>query len=214
MIVEPFEKYWLDYDAWYDRHRELYYSELMAVELASRGVLRPWLEIGVGTGRFAAPLRIDIGVDPSDAMLRVAASRGVRVVKACGEDLPFQDSSFGGVFMIVTLCFLNDPIKALREAHRVLTLRGKLILGFVPADSAWGRYYAELGREGHKFYKYAKFYAVCEIEDLLRATGFKPELYISTLIKNKPGSLEVLEDPVVGLKREAGFVVLRAKKAT
>jgi ubiquinone/menaquinone biosynthesis C-methylase UbiE len=214
MVVEPFEKYWLDYDAWYDRHRELYYSELKAVELASRGVPRPWLEIGVGTGRFAAPLRVDVGVDPSDAMLKVAASRGVRVVKARGEELPFQDSSFGGVFMIVTLCFLDDPVKALREVRRVLAPRGRLVLGFVPADSAWGRHYAELGRGGHKFYKYARFYTVGEVEGLLEAAGFEPELYISTLIKNKPGSPEVLEDPVVGLKREAGFVVLRAKKAT
>jgi len=214
MVVEPFEKYWLDYDAWYDRHRELYYSELMAVELASRGVPRPWLEIGVGTGRFAAPLRVDVGVDPSDAVLKVAMSRGVRVVKARGEELPFQDSSFGGVFMIVTLCFLDDPVKALREAHRVLAPRGRLVLGFVPADSAWGRHYAELGRGGHKFYKYARFYTVSEVEGLLRAAGFEPELYISTLIKNKPGSPEVLEDPVVGLKREAGFVALRARKAT
>jgi len=44
-------------------------------------VLLPWqglgLEIGVGTGRFAAPLGIKVGVDPSMAMLAYAAERGV-----------------------------------------------------------------------------------------------------------------------------------------
>jgi len=144
MIIQPFDEYWRDYDEWYEKHRELYFSELKAVELASRGVPRPWLEVGVGTGRFAAPLGAEAGVDPSDAMLKIASSRGLWVVKAPGESLPFPDVSFGGVFMIVTLCFLDNPVQALREAHRVLTPSGRLILGFVPADSTWGLFYREL----------------------------------------------------------------------
>ncbi|NAZ11175.1 MAG: hypothetical protein GU361_00375 [Desulfurococcales archaeon] len=84
MVIQPFEKYWSDYDEWYEKHRELCLSELKAVEIASRGIPRPWLEVGVGTGRFAVPLGIDIGVDPSDAMLAIAARRGLRTVKARG----------------------------------------------------------------------------------------------------------------------------------
>jgi len=137
MVIQPFEEYWREYDEWYDKHRVLYYSELMAVELASHSVPRPWLEIGVGTGRFAAPLRIDVGVDPSEAMLKAALSRGLHVVKAYAERLPFLDSSFDGVFIIYTICFLDDPVQALREVSRVLADHGKLVLGFISADSDW-----------------------------------------------------------------------------
>jgi len=54
MVIQPFEEYWRDYDEWYEKHRDLYLSELKAVETASHGIPRPWLEVGVGTGRFAA----------------------------------------------------------------------------------------------------------------------------------------------------------------
>lgn len=213
MVIQPFEEYWRDYDEWYEKHRDLYLSELKAVETASHGVPRPWLEVGVGTGRFAAPLSIDIGVDPSDSMLCIASSRGLKTVKASGENLPFPDGSFGGVFIIVTLCFLDNPVQALREANRVMTPNGRLVLGLVPADSTWGRYYLELAKRGHKFYKYAKFYTVNQAEELLETTGFKPELYVSTLVRNKPGMPETLEEPIIGLHEDAGFVVIRARKS-
>ena len=213
MVIQPFEEHWREYDEWYDKHRALYYSELVAVELASRGVPRPWLEVGVGTGRFATPLRVDVGVDPSEAMLRVAASRGLHVIRAYGEELPFPDKSFGGVLIIYTICFLDNPFQALREAFRVLANHGKLVLGFIPSDSDWSQFYKELAIKEHRFFKYAKFYTTFQVEELLRKAGFEPELYISTLIANKPGLLEVYEDPFIGLKRSAGFVVIRAQKA-
>jgi len=213
MVIQPFEEYWRDYDEWYEEHRDLYLSELKAVEIASRGIPRPWLEVGVGTGRFATPLGIDIGVDPSDSMLSIAASRGLKTVKASGENLPFPSGSFGGVFIIVTLCFLDNPVQALREANRVLAPAGRLILGFVPADSTWGHYYLELAKRGHKFYKYAKFYTVNQVEELLGTTGFNPELYVSTLVRNKPGKPETLEEPLISLHEDAGFIVIRARKS-
>lgn len=210
--MEPFYEYWADYDRWFDKHRELYLSELAALELASRGVPRPWLEVGVGNGRFAEPLGVDVGVDPAEPMLRTAASRGLEVVGAVGEGLPFRDGSFGGVFLIVTLCFLENPLLALSEAFRVLKSGGRLVLGFIPLDSPWGQLYSELAKRGHRFYSYARLYRVEEVEELVRATGFKPELYVSTLRRSRPGAAEVLEEPSLGVWEGAGFVVLRALK--
>jgi SAM-dependent methyltransferase len=67
------------YEAWFARHPAAYVSELLAlrpfVPLAGRG-----LEIGVGTGRFAAPLGVAVGLDPSPAMLAQAR----RVLKPGG----------------------------------------------------------------------------------------------------------------------------------
>jgi len=87
------------------------------------------------------------------------------------------------------------------------------VLGFIPADSDWGQFYKELAIKGHRFFKYAKFYTTSRVKELLKEARFKPELYISTLILNKPRLLEVYEDPFIGLKRGAGFVVIRAQKA-
>jgi ubiquinone/menaquinone biosynthesis C-methylase UbiE len=213
MVIQPFEKCWSDYDEWYEKHRELYLSELKAVEIASRGIPRPWLEVGVGTGRFAVPLGIDTGVDPSDAMLAIVARRGLRTVKARGENLPFPSGSFGGVFIIITLCFLDNPVQALHEASRVLTPTGRLVLGFVPADSTWGYYYRELAKRGHKFYKYANLYTFNQVEELLETTEFESELYVSTLVRNKTGTPEILEEPIIGLHDDAGFIVILAHKS-
>jgi ubiquinone/menaquinone biosynthesis C-methylase UbiE len=48
----------------------------------------------VGTGRFAGPSGIAVGLDPSDAMLVRAAARGIETTKGIAEALPFPDSSF------------------------------------------------------------------------------------------------------------------------
>ena len=64
----PFNAHHKRYEAWFTHHQAAYHSELLAVR-----ALLPWqglgLEIGVGTGRFAGPLGIKVGVDPSNAML-------------------------------------------------------------------------------------------------------------------------------------------------
>jgi ubiquinone/menaquinone biosynthesis C-methylase UbiE len=83
-----FDKYYEKYDAWYDKNRFVYLSELEAIKrvLPKEG---KGLEIGVGTGRFAAPLDITMGIDPSRNMLSIAEHRGVNARWGFGEDLPF-----------------------------------------------------------------------------------------------------------------------------
>jgi diaminopimelate epimerase len=62
--VEPFEKYTSQYEDWFERNKFLYESELAAIreQLPERG---KGIEIGVGSGRFAAPLGIKLGIEPS-----------------------------------------------------------------------------------------------------------------------------------------------------
>ena len=114
------------YDAWYDspKGRAIFGDELAALQPLFDDVRGSRLEVGVGTGRFAAALGIGFGIDPAVAALRLAAGRGVRVVAARGEELPFPDASFGAVLFMVTLCFVQDPLAALREARRVLRPEG------------------------------------------------------------------------------------------
>ena len=88
----PFEAHHRRYDDWFVRHAAAYQSELLAVR-----ALLPWrglgLAIGVGTGRFAAPLGVQIGIDPAHEVLDYAANRGILTVQAIAEALPFSHSS-------------------------------------------------------------------------------------------------------------------------
>lgn len=152
---EAFEKNAEKYDAWFDENRFSYRSELQAVrELlpqSGNGV-----EVGVGSGRFAAPLGIKLGVDPSGKMGEIARKRGVKVIEGVAESLPFPDLHFDFVLMVATICFLDDIEAAFKEASRVLKPGGCLIIGFIDAESPIGRSYQERMDES-TFYKDARF---------------------------------------------------------
>jgi SAM-dependent methyltransferase len=82
------------------------------------------LEVGVGTGRIAAPLGdrtfTVTGVDASRAMLRKAWAKGVRrLARGNAYRLPFSDGAFDGALFVHVLHLLDDPRTALAEAQRV-----------------------------------------------------------------------------------------------
>ncbi len=169
MIVEIFDRFAERYDSWYDRNREWFLKE---VELIRRvaGKFELGLEVGVGTGRFAKELGIRYGIDLADAMLKLAKSRGIEVIKADAKNLPFKDKSFDLVLFAFTLCFLEEPLEALKEARRV----GKsIVVCGVPADSKLGKEYSQ--RKDSPFYANAKLYSSDEIVKMLENAGFKIE---------------------------------------
>src|SRR5450830_760673 len=107
-----------EYDNWFDNNQEIYQSELLALK-QSVPIDKIGLEIGVGTGRFAVPLGVRIGVDPSEAMSSIARQRCVKVIKGFADSLPFKDKSFDFVLFVTTICFLDDIYQALKEVYRV-----------------------------------------------------------------------------------------------
>jgi SAM-dependent methyltransferase len=145
----PFEAHSGRYDKWYVHHEAAYQSELLAV----RAVL-PWeglgLEIGVGTGRFAAPLGVEIGLEPASAMLSRARQRQITVIQGVGEVLPFADETFDYVLMVVVLSFLDDAEAALAEIRRILKPEGALVIGFIDHGCPTGRRY--LARHARKIF--------------------------------------------------------------
>ena len=50
-------------------------------------------KIGVGSGHFAAPLGISIGVEPAPRMAEQARHRGIEVLDGISEALPYDDAS-------------------------------------------------------------------------------------------------------------------------
>jgi SAM-dependent methyltransferase len=206
--IEPFEKHPLQYEQWFDRHKFAYESELQAIRklLPQHG---NGLEIGIGSGRFAAPLGIKLGLEPSSKMMEIAQARGIEVIGGVGESLPFRDSQFDFATMVTTICFLDDVEVAFSEAYRILKPGGCLIIGFIDKDSSIGQLYQQHKNE-NVFYRVATFYSVDEVVSHLKIAGFKVFNFAQTIFHSL-AEIKGIE-PVREGYGEGSFVVVRAVK--
>ena len=210
--IRAFDSLAWAYDAWFEEEgRFIFASEVEALRQALPLLPKPWIEVGVGSGRFAQALGIDIGLDPSSKLLEMARNRGISVFLGRGEEMPFQNSVFGTAFFVVTLCFVDSPRKILGEAARLLKSQRKVVLGLVLKESPWGQLYQREKETGHRFYKHATFYSYAEVEIFLIQTGFLIEKVIATLFQN-PGEVYHIESPQQGFFQSAGFTVVLASK--
>jgi SAM-dependent methyltransferase len=201
-----------EYDAWFEQEGKLIFDiEVRAFQEVLPLLPRPWLEVGVGSGRFAQALKIETGIDPSARLLELAKKRGITGFLARGEEGVFDAGTFGTVFLIVTLCFVDSPLDVLREARRILKEDGKVVLGLVLQDSPWGKFYLKKKEEGHRFYQHATFYSYQAVSDLLERSGFIIERVLSTLFQ-KPGAVTEMESPLGKFHRGAGFTIVIARK--
>ena len=208
MTSQGFEQHVDRYDEWFERNRAVYESELRAVASLLPGA-GTRIEIGVGTGRFAARLGIAVGVEPSATMGAVACRRGIEIVQAAAECLPLADATFDVALMVTTLCFLDDARLAFREAHRVLRQDGSLVVGFIDRDSPLGREY-EAKKADSVFYRDARFYSVTEVVDLMDSTGFQDLAWVQTLFHDV-ASLRTADSVRPGYG-QGSFVVVRGTK--
>ena len=206
--IEPFEKHTSEYEAWFENYRFVYESELKAIEekLPKNG---EGLEVGVGSGRFAAPLGIRLGVDPSSKMRELARSRGVAAIDGVAEKLPFDDCRFHFVLMVTTICFLDDIKAAFKETFRILKPDGHLIIGFIDKDSPVGISY-EQHKNKSLFFKAANFYSVDEVASNLKEAGFKSLEFTQTIFR----ALSEIKtpEPIKEGCGEGSFVVVKALK--
>jgi SAM-dependent methyltransferase len=209
--ADLFERLAAKYDAWYDgpAGAAVFPSEVACLAPLLRGLPRPWAEIGVGSGRFAAALGVDVGLDPAAAPLALARSRGIRVVRGVGEHLPFQAGAFGAVLIVVTACFADDPAALLAEARRVVRQDGAVVLGEVFAESPWGRFYRQQAARGHPFYSAAHFLTRGQALGLLAGAGLQLQAARSTLYQ-PPADSPQPESARDGETPAAGFVCWRA----
>ncbi len=201
------------YDAWFDRPegRILFENELQAVRLCWRAGDRPALEIGTGTGRWAEALDIEYWLDPAPSALRRARQRGILVTQGRGEHLPFTDACFGGILIVTTLCFADDPAAMLREAARVLHPEGHLLIGVIPENSAWGEQYLRKQSGGHPFFRTARFITIGRLKTMLQDAALRPVAYSSTLVQSRPGTPRP-EQARTELVPGAGFFCVLASK--
>ena len=206
--IESFENYSLKYDEWFDNNRFIYESELQAVkELLPKG--KNGIEVGVGSGRFAAPLGIKLGIDPSRKMGKIAEQRGIKFFEGVAESLPFPDSHFDFILMVNVICFLDDIKKAFKEAYRVLKPRGYLLIGFIDVDSPLGKLYEKHKNES-TFYKDATFFSVKKVVSLMKKAHFEDFQFRQTLFKPLDKITEV--ESVKKGYGEGSFIVIRGAK--
>ena len=210
--ISPFDNLALEYDAWFDEEGKLIFDiEVQAFKQILDYLPKPWLEVGVGSGRFAQALGIETGIDPSIKLAEMARRRGITTFLGQGEQELFDEESFGTVFLIVTLCFLDLPLEVLKEVNRILMPGGKVVFGLVLKESPWGQFYQEKKVEGHRFYKFANFYSCDEVVRLMVQAGFMTEKIVSTLFQ-RPGEVRHMEQPKEGYFPHAGFTIIAGMK--
>jgi SAM-dependent methyltransferase len=167
----PFDEHRDQYERWFEEHADLYEAEVEAVNALLPLSRHGGLEVGVGTGRFAARLVVPTGIEPSGAMAERAAELGIDVHPGVAEELPFDNESFAYVLMVTTICFVDDPVQAFAEAYRVLCPGGCIVIGFIDRESEIGQNYVAR-RNDNVFYRDARFFATEEVLALLSHAGF------------------------------------------
>jgi SAM-dependent methyltransferase len=204
----PFERHTERYEGWFEEHEAAYRSELEALRrlVPTTGY---GIEIGVGSARFAGPLGMQVGIDPSGKMLEYARERGVEVVKGVAESLPFKDGTFDTALIVTTICFVDDVSQTLTEAARVLRPDGALVIGYIDENSPVGEIYQEK-KDQNPFYREAVFVSTEELVDALETAGFTDFEFVQT-IHHWPGEIDGPE-PVESGYGDGSFVGIKATR--
>ncbi|EMA36328.1 class I SAM-dependent methyltransferase [Halobiforma nitratireducens] len=236
--IAPFETLTEEYDEWFDDNEGAYHAELTALERAlpdrevdtgpdgdthtiegksedeNEGSDTAWsdnhtLEIGVGTGRFAGPLAVPLGIDPAATPLETARDRGVGPVRGVAESLPIADDAADCVLVVTVLSFVDDLEATLAEAHRVLADDGTLVAAVLDRSSPVGQVYQE-HKDESPFYADAEFLTAREACDALEDAGFEIEQRLQTIF-DEPAAIPADDEPTVRDGHGDGlFAVVRA----
>ena len=132
------------------------------------------LDIGCGAGNHLLlfnKMGFDVsGIDASAHMIRRARDRlghRCRLENGRAEHLPFDDNQFDVATLIHTLEFLDDPIRALKEAGRVAH---RMVLVGVINSLSWNGTVARcLGSMGNPLFKRAGFFNILQIKSMMRS---------------------------------------------
>ena len=200
-----FESHVDEYEQWFQEHSCLFAAEIAAIRevLPTSGV---GLEIGVGSGLFAAALGIKYGVEPSAAMRKKAESRGVNVFDGVAECLPFKAAMFDFAVMITVDCFLTDVGQSFQEAFRILVPQGCFVIAFIDAATRLGKEY-EQKKQSSLFYRQAHFHSAGEIKEQLMQAGFRVDAERQTIFAFGNHTQEIRRGTGEGV-----FGVIKARK--
>jgi ubiquinone/menaquinone biosynthesis C-methylase UbiE/DNA-binding HxlR family transcriptional regulator len=194
----------------WDRIRALHVAEAEVEAAVSKalgeGPFDLFVDLGTGTGRmlelFGSRFRRGLGLDLSPAMLAYARTKleraglpNIQVRQADIYDLPLADQAADAVVMHQVLHFLSDPLRAIREAARVLAPGGRLlIVDFAPHELEFLREQFAHERLGFAGAQLRQWLTDCGLEVLetreLTPPGGAAEgkLTVSMWLAGRPGS--------------------------
>jgi ubiquinone/menaquinone biosynthesis C-methylase UbiE len=209
MNIGPYQAHALDYDRWFTENPLAYAAELRAVQHLLPSVHGLRIEVGAGTGRFAVPLGMHIGIEPCSAMAVLAQERGLQVIRGTAEALPLPDASVELVLMVTVLCFVRDVRLALQEAIRVLHPGGTLLIAMLDQSSPLGQVY-EQHKASSLFYRKARFHSAASIASLMQQLGLTRFQFCQTIFTQ--ASKSTAAEPVTEGYGQGLFAVLQGHK--
>ena len=142
-------------------------------------------------------------------MLRRAVERRLPSILGVAEHPPLRPRCLDFIYMVATLEFLPEPVKALEALKTSLKPRGSLILLIINRESPWGRLYLKLGEEGDPIFSRIHLYNYEDALKLLKEAGLKLLAAVGTLMEtpDRPGDEATFTTP----DAEAGVLLLKAR---
>jgi SAM-dependent methyltransferase len=102
----------------------------------SRRLVGRALDLGCGIGDMLVYRSNTVGVDINPRTVAFCKTRGAEAYEMRPNELPFRPAEFDSVLMDNVLEHLIEPRPLLAEVHRVLSERGRLLIG-VPGIKGW-----------------------------------------------------------------------------
>jgi ubiquinone/menaquinone biosynthesis C-methylase UbiE len=143
------------------------------------------LDVGCGDGVYAVEVSRRGGdvfeLDRSLPMLEASRTRAIssdvniRWCQGAAQSLPFRDASFDLVLAVTALCWIPEPVVALKEMNRVVRRGGAVIVGELGRWSLWALSRRIRGWLGARTWKRAHFWAAKELRELLAVAGLRAE---------------------------------------
>lgn len=155
-----------EYDDWYKTPLGRFVDEVekkLAFDMVPLTKGMRILDLGCGTGIYTSLLKDHeckvTGIDLSDKMLEIARAKfpDIHFIQSNIYALPFPDNKFDLVFSMATFEFIEELEMAYYEIRRVVKPGGKIFIGTINGDSAWGELYKPRKDQENSVFKNAFF---------------------------------------------------------
>jgi len=181
-----------DYNRWYVENYKIDKLEKdLILKLIKPNYGDTLLDIGCGCGwhiKWFKDLGLKPqGIDVSSYMVEEAKrflSKEIEIKVMDAKSLEFSDSSFDIVTLITVLEFVDDPLLVLKEAIRVS--KRKIFLGILNKHSWLGLKRRIEAFFKESIYRYARFYSVGEVLNLIELTDKYSQVKWETVIPWPP----------------------------